>query len=139
MALKQEWDEIGEVAAPDAEAVAALGFGPGRFDLLRFEPVDELADAVGDLFGGRDLVEIKVMERVVLAVLSLVNSPTERNIAVSLTVPIAFLIGGGGCPTLIGFFGDVSSFGLGIALVGGLVLTGAIFPGYVKLRDRTRE
>jgi NNP family nitrate/nitrite transporter-like MFS transporter len=68
-----------------------------------------------------------------LAALSMVSSPKERNIAVSLTVPLAFMVGGGGVPTLIGFMGDVHSFGWGIALVGGLILTGYIFSGYIKL------
>ena len=73
-----------------------------------------------------------------LAALSMVSSPKERNLMVSLTVPIAFLLGGGASPTLIGFIGDVSSFGPGIALVGGLIMTGTIFSGYIKLRDQTR-
>ncbi len=72
-----------------------------------------------------------------LAALSMVSSPKERNIMVSLTVPIAFLMGGGTTPTLIGFIGDLSSFGPGIALVGGLILTGSIFSGYIKLYNRT--
>ena len=72
-----------------------------------------------------------------LAALSMVSSPKERNIMVSLTVPIAFLVGGGASPTLIGFFGDISSFGLGIALVGGLILMGTIFSGYLKFYDQT--
>lgn len=70
-----------------------------------------------------------------LAALSMVSSPKERNIMVSLTIPIAFLLGGGAAPTLIGFIGDVSSFGPGIALVGGLIMTGSIFSGYIKLQD----
>jgi len=74
-----------------------------------------------------------------LAALSMVSSPKERNIMVSLTVPIAFLLGGGASPTLIGFIGDVSSFGPGIALVGGLIITGSIFSGYIKLRDQNRK
>jgi len=67
-----------------------------------------------------------------LAALSMVSSPKERNIMVSLTVPIAFLVGGGASPTLIGFIGDVSSFGPGIALVGGLIMAGSIFSGHIK-------
>jgi NNP family nitrate/nitrite transporter-like MFS transporter len=67
-----------------------------------------------------------------IAALSIVSSPKERNIAVSLTVPIAFLIGGGGVPTLIGFFGDLYSFGPGIAFVGGAILMGTIFPGFIQ-------
>jgi len=72
-----------------------------------------------------------------LAALSMVSSPKERNIMVSLTVPIAFLVGGGASPTLIGFFGDISSFGLGIALVGGLILAGTIFSGHLKFYNQT--
>ena len=72
-----------------------------------------------------------------LAALSMVSSPKERNIAVSLTVPLAFMVGGGAVPTLIGFMGDVHSFGWGIALVGGLILTGSVFSGYIKLQGRT--
>ena len=72
-----------------------------------------------------------------LAALSMVSSPKERNIMVSLTVPIAFLVGGGASPTLIGFIGDVSSFGPGIALVGGLIMAGSIFSGYIKFYNQT--
>jgi NNP family nitrate/nitrite transporter-like MFS transporter len=74
-----------------------------------------------------------------LAALSMVGSPKERNIMVSLTVPIAFLVGGGGSPSLIGFFGDVGFFGLGIAFVGGLIFMGTIFSGYLKFHDQNSE
>ena len=74
-----------------------------------------------------------------LAALSMVSSAKERNLTVSLTIPMAFLMGGGAVPALIGYIGDVHSFGWGIALVGGLILTGSIFTGYVKLRDQSRE
>jgi len=74
-----------------------------------------------------------------LAALSMVSSPTARNLTVSLTIPVAFLMGGGAAPALIGFVGDVHSFGWGIALVGGLIMTGSIFAGYIKLRDQSQE
>lgn len=73
-----------------------------------------------------------------LAALSLVSSEKERNIVVSLTVPIAFLVGGGAVPTLIGFIGDVSTFAWGIVLIGGLTLTGTIFTGYLQLSNPTK-
>ena len=60
-----------------------------------------------------------------LAALSMVSSSRDRNIAVSLTVPLAFMVGGGATPTFVGYMGDVHSFGSGIALVGGAILTGA--------------
>ncbi len=72
-----------------------------------------------------------------LAALSMVSSPKERNIAVSLTVPLAFMVGGGAVPTLIGFMGDVHSFGSGIALVGGAILLGSLISGYLKFQNRT--
>ena len=69
-----------------------------------------------------------------LAALSMVSSSRERNIAVSLTVPLAFMVGGGAVPTFIGFIGDVSSFGSGIALVGGAILMGSFISGYLKFQ-----
>ena len=69
-----------------------------------------------------------------LAALSRVSSAGERNLTVSLTIPMAFLIGGGAIPALIGFIGDVHSFGWGIALVGGLIMTGTVFSGFIKLK-----
>jgi NNP family nitrate/nitrite transporter-like MFS transporter len=74
-----------------------------------------------------------------LAALSMVSSAKERNFTVSLTIPIAFLMGGGTVPALIGLIGDVRSFGWGIALVGGLIMTGSILSGYLKLQHRTGD
>jgi NNP family nitrate/nitrite transporter-like MFS transporter len=67
-----------------------------------------------------------------LASLSSISSERERNIFVSLTVPIAFLVGGGAVPLLIGYIGDIGSFGFGILLVGGLILAGTLLAGYLK-------
>ena len=74
-----------------------------------------------------------------LAALSMVSSAKERNLTVSLAIPMAFLVGGGAVPALIGFLGDVRSFGLGITLVGGLIMTGSIWSGFVKLQDQAGE
>jgi len=68
-----------------------------------------------------------------LAALSMASSAKERSIKISLTVPIAFLLGGGAAPTLIGYIGDVQSFGWGIALVGGLIMAGSVFSGFLKI------
>jgi NNP family nitrate/nitrite transporter-like MFS transporter len=48
-----------------------------------------------------------------------------RNVAVSLTIPVAFLLGGGMIPALIGVLGEAGSFASGLALVGGLLVVGA--------------
>jgi NNP family nitrate/nitrite transporter-like MFS transporter len=58
------------------------------------------------------------------AALSSVGPTNSRNLAVSLTVPVAFLIGGGIIPAAIGYMGDSGSFGLGIALAGAMILVG---------------
>lgn len=73
------------------------------------------------------------------AALSMVSSAGERNLTVSLAIPMAFLIGGGAAPALIGFIGEVHSFGWGIAMVGGLIMTGTIYSGFIKLHDQSRE
>lgn len=59
------------------------------------------------------------------AALSSIGPPNARNIAVSLTIPAAFVFGGGAIPIGIGMMGDAGHFDLGIALAGGLILTGS--------------
>ena len=69
------------------------------------------------------------------AALSLTSAPSVRNVAVSLTVPFSFVLGGGAIPTLIGIAAEAGSFSLGIILVGGLIAGGGVlsarlrFPG----------
>jgi len=67
------------------------------------------------------------------AALSRIGPAGARNIAVSLAVPVAFMIGGGAVPTLIGFMGDIISFAAGIGLVGGMITLGAILAYFLKL------
>jgi len=50
--------------------------------------------------------------------LSRITSHDIQNVTVSLTIPFSFLIGGGAIPAIIGFAGDLGSFGIGISLVG---------------------
>ena len=66
------------------------------------------------------------------AALSSIGPPSARNVAVSLTIPVAFILGGGAIPIGIGMTGDAGSFGLGIALVGCLTLMGAILSLYLR-------
>ncbi|HVO83803.1 MAG TPA: MFS transporter [Syntrophobacteria bacterium] len=67
------------------------------------------------------------------AVLSAIGPPHARNLAVSLSIPIAFLAGGGVTPTIIGVMGDAGSFTGGIVLVGALVLSGFVICLRVKV------
>lgn len=66
--------------------------------------------------------------------LSCISPPGTRNIAVSLSIPFAFLIGGGAVPAFIGFMGDTASFSLGITSVGGLITTGSVLAYFLKLQ-----
>ncbi len=97
-------------------------------------------------FASKDWIAIPVFIQPMLAVcffpaglaaLSLVSTDRDRNIFVSLTVPMGFLLGGGAVPTLIGFIGDISTFGLGIMLIGTLIFSGTIVTAFLKLGDPT--
>ena len=71
------------------------------------------------------------------AALSAIGPPKGRNVAISLTVPAAFLVGGGVIPMGIGMMGDAGFFAVGVSTAGGLILSGAILallykPGHVK-------
>jgi NNP family nitrate/nitrite transporter-like MFS transporter len=70
------------------------------------------------------------------AALSSIGPPSSRNVAVSLTVPLAFVLGGGAIPFGIGIMGDAGSFSLGISLAGGLILTGFILTFYLRLSSQ---
>jgi NNP family nitrate/nitrite transporter-like MFS transporter len=67
------------------------------------------------------------------AVLSAVSPQSSRNVVVSLTIPVAFLVGGGAIPTMIGIMGDAGSFAGGIAIAGSLILIGFILSFYLKI------
>ena len=67
------------------------------------------------------------------AALSCIGPPSSRNVAVSLAIPFAFLIGAGAIPTGIGVMGDTFSFAFGFALVGVLILFGLILSLTLKL------
>ena len=55
-------------------------------------------------------------------ILSRIVPPRARNLSVSLTVFIAYLIGAGFLPTILGIFGDKGAFGTAFILWGSLML-----------------
>jgi NNP family nitrate/nitrite transporter-like MFS transporter len=69
------------------------------------------------------------------AALSRIGSPSIKNVTVSLTVPIGFLLGGGAIPAGIGLLGEAGSFPLGFALLGGFLLGSTLFVRYLKFND----
>jgi len=66
------------------------------------------------------------------AALSRIGGPQFKSIAVSLTMPVSFLLGGGAIPAMIGFIGEVRSFSIGFIILGGILFGGAIFVRYLK-------
>jgi len=69
------------------------------------------------------------------AFLSRVGPPETRNIAVSFTIPAAFLLGGGAVPAGIGLLADNGLFFLGFMLVGGLIMSGFVLLRFLKFSD----
>jgi len=61
-----------------------------------------------------------------IAAISSIGPAHVRNVTISLTIPFAFVVGAGLIPAGIGIIGESGSFGLGISLVGGLTIFGAI-------------
>ncbi len=60
------------------------------------------------------------------ATLSSIGPSRTTNVAVSLSVAAALILGGGAIPMGIGFMGDAGLFPLGIGLVGALILMGSL-------------
>ncbi|MDY7036988.1 MAG: MFS transporter [Thermodesulfobacteriota bacterium] len=67
------------------------------------------------------------------AALAAIGPASARNVAVSFTVPLAFVFGGGAIPTVIGIMGDAGAFSLGIILVGILIVLGFFLSLFLKL------
>jgi NNP family nitrate/nitrite transporter-like MFS transporter len=67
------------------------------------------------------------------AALSLLSSEATRSLAVSLTIPAAFIVGGGAIPILIGAMGDAGAFSLGIVLSGLIILSGGFLSAFIKV------
>jgi NNP family nitrate/nitrite transporter-like MFS transporter len=68
------------------------------------------------------------------AALSRIGSPIEKNLVLSLTLPVTSLLGGA-IPVGIGLMGELGFFSLGFTLLGGLALGGLILIRYLKLTD----
>lgn len=66
------------------------------------------------------------------AILSGLGGKDARSAAISLCVPLAFLIGGGVLPTCIGFIGDYYSLGAGFSVVGVAMAAIALVAGRGK-------
>jgi len=66
------------------------------------------------------------------AALARIGSGKIKNVAVSLTVPVGFLLGGGVIAAGIGIMGQMGSFSLGFILLGGVLLSGVLLARSLK-------
>jgi NNP family nitrate/nitrite transporter-like MFS transporter len=67
------------------------------------------------------------------AALSQIGGTKFKNIAISLTVPVSFLIGGGAIPAMLGAIGEIRSFSAGFIILGGILLLGVLLAGSLNL------
>ncbi len=65
-----------------------------------------------------------------------VSSPEERNLSVSLVIPISFLFGGGLVPALIGMLAERGSFSAGFTVVGAVMVLGIFLVPFLKHERR---
>jgi len=70
------------------------------------------------------------------AALSRITSHDLQNVTVSFTIPFSFLIGGGAIPAIIGFAGDLGSFGAGISIVGMLTVGSLLALRFLKFHEQ---
>ncbi|MEA3435016.1 MAG: MFS transporter [Thermodesulfobacteriota bacterium] len=115
-------------------------FGPRKTMIIVFLFSGVATIAMGTVSGNWVLWAIFLQPMVAVcffpagfAALSRIGPAGARNIAVSLAVPVAFMIGGGAVPIFIGFMGDVASFAAGICLVGSIIILGAVLAYFLKL------
>ncbi|OGP78201.1 MAG: protein NarK [Deltaproteobacteria bacterium RBG_16_49_23] len=69
------------------------------------------------------------------AALTRISSPHFKNVAISLTAPVGFIIGGGAVTAGLGVMGEAGLFSLGFILYGGLLLIGAGLVRYLKFTN----
>jgi NNP family nitrate/nitrite transporter-like MFS transporter len=60
------------------------------------------------------------------AAISMITTPSARNLAVGFSVPVGYIIGGGVIPTFIGAMGDAGSFATGFVVTGIVIAAGGI-------------
>jgi NNP family nitrate/nitrite transporter-like MFS transporter len=66
------------------------------------------------------------------AALSMIGPPQFRNIAISMSIPGAFLIGGGAIPAGMGMMADAGHFSAAVVLTGLLIGGGSLLTLLLK-------
>ena len=70
------------------------------------------------------------------AVLSTLGPDGQGALAISLCIPVAFLLGGGVLPVLIGAIGDYASIGVGFMVTGTVMMAGALLAFLVSFEKK---
>ena len=70
------------------------------------------------------------------AVLSTLGPDGQGALAISLCIPVAFLLGGGVLPVLIGAIGDYTSIGVGFMVTGTVMMGGALLSFLVSFEKK---
>ena len=70
------------------------------------------------------------------AVLSALGPDGQGTLAISLCIPVAFLLGGGVLPVLIGVVGDYASIGVGFMVTGIVMMAGALLAVSVSFEKK---
>ena len=73
------------------------------------------------------------------AALSRIVQPNLRSLVSAWATPTAFILGGGLFPTMLGYMGEVYSFGAGIAIAGSIIILGSGLTIFLKLIDKLEE
>ncbi len=73
------------------------------------------------------------------AALSRIAPPQMRSVATGLTIPSAFVIGGGLIPAFLGYTGEAHAFSTGIRVVGTLMMLATILVKFLKLGQYDEE
>ncbi len=69
------------------------------------------------------------------SLLASIGPPLIRNVVVSLTVPLAFVVGGGVVPALVTRMADQGDFGRGLILTGLYIASGALLVHLIRTRE----
>ncbi len=73
------------------------------------------------------------------AALSRIVQPTYRSLATAFSTPVAFLVGGGLLPQILGYVGQRGHFSLGIVVIGALIAVGSLLTLALHLLDNLEE
>ena len=122
-------------------------FGPRRTIMIVLALTGVSTILIGLLSGPKVVVSLVFIQAILstcyfpagFALLSSIGPAGFRNVTISLTIPIAFLFGGGIVPSMIGMSGDAGSFSAGVVIIGCFITAGAALPHFLKTRKNSQD